>query len=155
MGNFFKGWRRKIGLLTLAIALVFMGGWMRGQSKADCVVLRIGKSVLCNFASDQFGLRFVWSNRFDNPSSFSTEWTSQSLDRMPKRTGPLDENKPSYEWKVCGVHIGSDEAELPRMRFVVCVVPYWYVILPLTLLSGWLILATPRKLKSPPCSTPN
>ena len=148
MREFFQGWRRKAGLVTLAMACVLATVWMRSQSKADCVVLPIGKSVLCNFASDQFGLRFVWTNRFPNPSSFSTNWTSQPLDRLPKRTRPLDENSPSYEWNVCGVHFGSDEVNLSRMHFGVCVVPYCHVVLPLTLLSAWLLLIKPRPAKS-------
>jgi NADH:ubiquinone oxidoreductase subunit H len=29
MRAFFAGWRRKVGLVTLVIAMVFMGGWLR------------------------------------------------------------------------------------------------------------------------------
>ena len=29
MGDYFKPWRRKIGVVTLMLACVFMGGWMR------------------------------------------------------------------------------------------------------------------------------
>ena len=31
MGDFFRGWRRRIGVVTLAVALVFMGGWVRSS----------------------------------------------------------------------------------------------------------------------------
>src|SRR4051794_40257879 len=38
MGEFFKPWRRRIGVVTLLMALVFMGGWLRSHSFVDYVV---------------------------------------------------------------------------------------------------------------------
>ena len=35
-----------------------------------------------------------------------------------------------------------------------CRIPYWSLVLPLTLLSAWLILAKPRKAKAATGSTP-
>ena len=29
MGDFFKGWKRKIGVMTLLMGLVFAAGWVR------------------------------------------------------------------------------------------------------------------------------
>lgn len=38
MGSFFQGWRKKVGLATLIMALAFMGGWLRSLSIVDLVV---------------------------------------------------------------------------------------------------------------------
>jgi len=35
MGDYFKGWRRKCGLLTLMMACVAMGGWVRSRDTFD------------------------------------------------------------------------------------------------------------------------
>ena len=32
MGEFFHGWRRKVGIVTLVIACVFMAGWVRSAT---------------------------------------------------------------------------------------------------------------------------
>jgi hypothetical protein len=39
MGAFFKGWQRKVGVVTLLLALVFTGGWVKSgtDSTAICV----------------------------------------------------------------------------------------------------------------------
>ena len=37
MDEFFRGWRRKIGLVSLMMALSFMGGWIRSFRHADIV----------------------------------------------------------------------------------------------------------------------
>ena len=35
MREFFRGWRRKIGVVTLLMALVAMGGWVRSLYSVD------------------------------------------------------------------------------------------------------------------------
>ena len=35
MGDFFHGWRRKVGLLTLVMACVFTAGWIRADGICD------------------------------------------------------------------------------------------------------------------------
>ncbi len=53
-------------------------------------------------------------------------------------------------WRLAGATIGSGQmcgAEGWRKAYVL-IVPYWSLVLPLTLLSAWLILAKPRKAKA-------
>ena len=42
MGNFFRGWRRKLGVVTLLLACVAMGGWVRSLVIKDRI-------DFCNF----------------------------------------------------------------------------------------------------------
>ena len=37
MGEFFKGWRRKVGCVTLVMACVFAAGWVRSLAIFDVV----------------------------------------------------------------------------------------------------------------------
>ena len=46
MGSFFQGWRRKIGLMTLLLALVFMSGWVRSFITGDFVTFPARNSML-------------------------------------------------------------------------------------------------------------
>ena len=44
MGDFFRGWRRKIGCVTLMMALVGMAGWVRSHTIEDSFPL-IGSEI--------------------------------------------------------------------------------------------------------------
>ena len=39
MRSFFKGWRRKTGVVTLVMACVFAGEWMRSYERHDRVIV--------------------------------------------------------------------------------------------------------------------
>eukprot|EP00456_Euglypha_rotunda_P026421 TRINITY_DN212_c0_g1_i1.p2 TRINITY_DN212_c0_g1~~TRINITY_DN212_c0_g1_i1.p2 ORF type:complete len:146 (-),score=16.61 TRINITY_DN212_c0_g1_i1:50-487(-) len=42
MREFFRGWRRKVGCLTLMMALVLMGMWMRSRNVVDILIIQSG-----------------------------------------------------------------------------------------------------------------
>ena len=45
MNNFFSGWRRKVGVFTLFLAFVFVGGWVRANLSNDRVTIQFLNSV--------------------------------------------------------------------------------------------------------------
>ena len=97
MGDFFKGWRRKAGVVTLAMAMLLTDAWIRSISTRDSVGFRL------------FG-----------------KWNVAASEEQ------------SLQWG----------AEVPStILWNVWTVPYWSIVLPLTLLSAWLILAKPRNAK--------
>ena len=100
MGEFFRGWRRKAGLVTLAMACLLTVAWMR-----SCVTL------------DEFLLESLdgWI--------VSSDQTIQFESSVSDASGM--------------VGIGT-----------IWSVPYWSLVLPLTLLSAWLILIKPWPAKS-------
>ena len=57
LGNFFHGWRRKLGVVTLVLACVFMGGWMRSQFQFDDLELPAGTAAY-GFTSMGGGIDF-------------------------------------------------------------------------------------------------
>jgi hypothetical protein len=72
MHTFFHGWRRKAGVVTLVIALVFIGGWIRSMSLLDVLQLRSpwglhraissqGRFRLWTVVDDKQADRFTWS----------------------------------------------------------------------------------------------
>jgi hypothetical protein len=42
MREFFKGWRRKVGIATLFLALVFTGGWVKSATDRDVICVPNG-----------------------------------------------------------------------------------------------------------------
>ena len=159
MGEFFQGWRRKIGCITLLMACVAMGGWVRGLSVADCARIRTGPCSLDHFVSSKFGL--VWDRRMvadsnelirvSNLQRYSV-WhpksnkrnvsTFKTYDSIFDVVAPFDID---WDYQLCGVHFGQGvpkQASFIRNSFVF--ISYWSIIIPLTLASAFL-LSKPRK----------
>jgi hypothetical protein len=103
MREFFKGWRRKTGVVTLMLACVFMACWVRSQTTYD--VLSVCDCSVLSYSGD-----FCF-DYYARPNSHPTKWESGAISR--------------------------------DMEFVG--VPYSFVVLPLTLLSAYLLLSKPRK----------
>ncbi len=122
MGEFFKGWRRKAGLVTLAMACVLMIGWMRSLAVTDVFSIWINEPrqrrlLAIESHYGEIGWQdFGSAPLIGNPSG----WSSYANNLRPP--DPLAFNT----------------------------VPYWSLVLPLTLLSAWLILIKPRKAKGSP-----
>lgn len=153
MGEFFKGWKRKVGVVTLVMALVFMGGWIRSRSKSDLLMVRFGESAILNFSSDQCGLGWAFGTWFGTSFPISTGWTSRPIN--PSRTAdPLADHVPACRWDFAGFHFGSSGTNLFRIRFAACYMSYWHIVVPLTLLSAYLLLTKPHKLNQRQTSEP-
>ena len=141
MGEFFEGWRRKIGVVMLLMALVFVGGWVRS--------LTIQDSFLCH-RDDHSGF-FVNSNQGCLSWNRIHELQPEQL-RFADRyfTGDAASfdrflnNEVNWHWKTCGFEFGETTQHNSRVRSEFGVVPYWSIVIPLTLLSAWLLLIKPR-----------
>src|SRR4051812_30603316 len=51
MREFFRGWRRQIGMVTLMTALLFMGIWLRSLDRREAMVLSQGEHHIVRLAS--------------------------------------------------------------------------------------------------------
>ena len=71
MGEFFRGWRRKFGLVTLALACLLMGGWIRTYFITDVVTAPFGKTTLITVNSFRSDLIFMMS-----PQAYHFDWRS-------------------------------------------------------------------------------
>jgi hypothetical protein len=120
MHEFFNGWRRKAGCVTLMIALLFMGGWIRSTTDRDTAVIRTGTNSFFGFESEDGSMRLAHFSS-DHPVTFFGNFEFES----DLRSDAL-----------------SLMAVVPsELRFAV---PYWSIAVPLTLLSAYLILWKPR-----------
>ena len=62
MGDYFKPWRRKIGVLTLVMACVFMGAWVRSNSILDELLLHVAKNETNERTSLTYDILFSLKN---------------------------------------------------------------------------------------------
>jgi hypothetical protein len=165
MGEFFHGWRRKTGCLALVIACVLMVGWIRTYFITDWVRAPFGKTTCIYadsfrssliFGSIQQASDFRWRS-FPSSEGVIYSWNDQTRTALSFNGfggGAVDEspNDPTREcdmWSCpvrlfgCAVYLRS--AITSNRVTLGVVIPYWSIVLPLTLISAWLLLSKPRK----------
>lgn len=121
MREFFKGWRRKLGVVTLGIACVLTCGWVRSFRVCDSYPLTTKHSLGLRIEHNNGQIRCV-----------------QGFDGI--MTGA---------WL-----IGNEPPEFKQSWSL----EYWSFVMPLTVLSGWLLLRKSRSGKNPapsPASEPD
>lgn len=163
--EFRRGWKRKVGILTSGLACLFLVGWVRSLSEVDYVQLITPKAVY-SLHSNEFGLSWmkyedlpddrirVWEHfpQFQIRSDFHFQ-KSTGVRIRQKKPGPLDGVRKGYRWHGCGFHFGQDPPKTFYSRRVTkIVVSYCLVVIPLTILSAWLLLS---KRRIEPASTLN
>ena len=145
MPEFFRGRRRKIGVATHLVTLLLAGLWVRSLSVGDFLVT----------SSDQF-----LSSRgslFWEHSSVRQPSTSRSLfPKLSYASGNLNHITDTYvdpgwndnrRWRYMGFAYGrvtTSSAVFPTYISSYRIVPYWSIVIPLTILSAYLLLTRPR-----------
>ena len=137
MREFFRGWRRNLGLVTLVIALVLMAGWIRSEAIGDDITFRIGKcGTEIRSEKSHITAIMTWA-RDEGRWLPENEWT----------TGFSPDGKSESMWERAGflpnmwVHndAGSTISTQRLLMF-----PYWLLVSSFSLLSGYLLLVKPR-----------
>lgn len=127
MLEFFRGWKRKAGCVTLVLACVFAVGWMRSRDTFDAVYLC--KQFIIFSARDQL----IVSKQLE--LTFPEQGMTWKLD--PSLTGAV------HWWSGSATSM-SNLSSRPRM------ISYWAIVVPLTAISTWLLLSKPRtRVESP------
>jgi hypothetical protein len=156
MGDFFRGWQRKVGVVTLLMASVFMGWWIRSPLNKDSVELECG-NLLLTFASNQNGLWWVTS---ELPGGFYQPAILRGKNQTFARPGhrsPFSDDPFGHltrwswvteqRWDWGGFHYGRyfDERTIGGIRLTFRIIPHWSITMLLTLLSAVLLLSKSRK----------
>ena len=142
----FKPLRRKVGVVTLALACVFAVGWIKSLGGVlDTAQIQVIRQTFIGFvsydgvfgatyyvldesASAPLGL-FRW-HRLEIPQE---DWQRQ-LEEM------FDWSLQFHEFRY-----GFAKASLSQIqKQIVAICPYWLIVSPLILISMWLLLGQPR-----------
>ena len=147
MGNLFKGWRRKAGCVLLVMTCGFLVDWMRSYT-------------FCRFSEWEEEGRVTQLTVVNGGISWA-KYVFSKDSRTFKDNRSLGYHFGRYNgcrngthgwWSfnttpIAGFRFGTDFRSLDRNieeRADYWLVPYWSVVLPLTLLSAYLILGKPR-----------
>ena len=149
MNTFFRGWRGKIGVL--------MGGWLRSLRAVNNTALAFGEHSLIQLISrdEALAVRRIKSKLvvkelsvdrvllmgFQAPQGNSTGDLAINVD-PPTRAA---EGSP-FHWiiKSYGLEIGDCADQQFPLQIFVARVPYWPLVILLTLLSAYLLISKPR-----------
>lgn len=176
MNQFLKGWRRKVGVVTVAMACAFALGWVRSTTQADFLGAICDGTTAYSVVSTDGRLAFhatsfcSLKDRIDGnpdvvPSTtivpLTVQRTSQSqgliwgtlkrewfAERIGIRAGNFDVAWDVYDidWKRELGPLEIMTATNGTRRAIKTVLPYWSIALPLTMLSVWLLLSKPSAL---------
>lgn len=143
MGDFFKGWRRRAGLLALILAILIMCAWFSSYSHPASFVWN-GKE---GRSADRVASRnacIVWEKIDANDVLTVFDSSAIVLERTEGRKVVYrfqdDEIDWNYRW--CG--LGYSKITGRNLRLTVCRIPYWLFVLVPTAVSAYLLLSPTR-----------
>ena len=145
--SYFKPWRRKIGVLTLVMACMVTAGWVRSLSTIDMLAF---PARLLNYTlvsgEGSFGVtgNFVFNFRQVSRLENGREIKRVEIIRIVKQP-----NRAEFGWwKFEGVEFRLFRSS-STSDGVIPMIPYWSIVIPLTVISAYLLLSKPRTKKSP------
>ena len=163
MREFFQGWRRKTGLALLALAMLFMMAWMRTAVVMDQINFTVNGDMHQVWA--ERGL-VVWMREPGCGSERHFSWHFQKPN-PDQSFDPFDNDQGRIRcrtiWNVLEIRLADlviverrstmgiwadDAPVISEIHCPIWVVPYWVLVLPLTVLSAILLLSNPRLPKS-------
>lgn len=156
MREFFRPWRRKIGICTLGIACLFAAGWMRSLWKADGIwlplkidsyfveslhgVVRFYKIIPAEGTPILRGRRLSFASEDAQSASHITY--DENGNALPFDPWGMLNATVKSDWILFAV--GTGNVTNSRSKAVMIVVRYWPIVIPLAALSAWLLLTKPR-----------
>lgn len=147
MAEFFRGWKRKVGVVTLVSALMLVTGWMRSGTTQDHLQIKVTDNLTYHFVSSRTSLGWQGIHWAEPEHSLRhvDMWNCATDSRMAQSEDYLHD---------VVVQTISRSADVPNeMTIKAWSAPYWYIVIPLALISAWLLLSKPRSgVQTPPPS---
>ena len=140
MGKCFHGWRRKAGCVTLLMACVFAAGWVRNYTVQDMLLIRRDQEHFHLLVSGHDGL--IWMKIVD-VVGFSRGRPFYDTD-VADQSDPFEAINAEWRWKWLGFQFGQGE-EIFQTPIGFWIIPYWAIVIPLSLISAYLLLCQPRQ----------
>lgn len=162
MWSYFKPLRRKLGVATLMLACLFAMGWMRSRSIYEQYSLHQKRRAIQFISSTEFfGFQAFWlmkpstktNLRFSPRGYFRMNSAGRSMGFPHFPSVPHPRHWViQREIGLGGFRIVTANASWNDIQFLEMRVPYWSIVVPLTLTSAWLLLVKPRTRRPQPAS---
>jgi len=144
MGDFIKGWQPKAGVVTLVVACVFAAGWIRSLAVSDTIVLTISNHTYVWLFSEVHTVEFAIF-----PTEYELEWEPYWYAGDIAQPDPDPNVSTHWLWHWGGFGFAESVTQCVKTspiidRCMLLSVPYWSIVISLTLLSAYLLLTKPR-----------
>lgn len=154
MAESFRGWKRKVGVAVLTMACVMTSVWIRSMFIIDCWEYSSEQYTCHSWVSGR--QQFHW-RRFEslNPDilvgPYVGGWMTAPASRWIAFDNPNWDrfSDCAWRWGGAGFDVGEVRDVGINQRLYFWAVPYWSVVLPLTLISAWLLLSKQRQAWKP------
>ena len=140
MGEFLRGWKRKVGVVSLAIAATLAIAWCSSFYSIFWVRVAVSQSSGIQFVTGDGCLTVLVIH---NASIFDCFFDRGSSDN-PKAIYKYE--RPDYVWLLRSPHVRYGDDQGTKGRIITVSVSFTLVVIPLTLLSAYLLLSKPRRL---------
>ena len=140
MGSYFKPLRRKFGVVTLTLTCLFAALWIRSFIVADHVSIPTGNLALESIISAN-GSFLWWGMTFpeSDGSQLNPRWATVAASEARKF---LEDPAISWRWRWNGW--AAIEHINPQLQMSGLLIPFWSIVIPLTLLAASLLLTNPK-----------
>lgn len=150
MNGYFRPLRRRLGVFTLAMACVLAVVWLLGRDRVDFVTLNfLGHrwNVVTGCGSVQIVSGWLSSQSVEYIGLNPPEAITQTLVISQQ---PLNDMAFRMSWLKWTATIVLIRTTLDNVHGnVVTPVPYWSIVIPLTMLSVYMLLSKPRPNSGP------
>lgn len=147
MREFFQGWRRKVGCVVLVVACVLASAWIRSVYVADLVTVQLGSfRALVLSGNHQAGIFILRDtpvdvfirHRRDLLAGVHEIWEFDRTRSFDSRLLAFQSLNADLLYVTYGVDSSTSQTTVPLIL-------YWPIVIPLTLLSAYLILWPQRR----------
>jgi len=148
MGRYFKPLRKKVGVVTLGLACLFAAGWVRSRTVIDAFSVRrsLYSMSTLHSASEELALSTLCIVSPVELGDFPF-WSSETIPTDYIFSLPFDPLTVETQYRFLGFYSLKDCPVDGGVHIYACGAPYWSIVIPLTLLSAWLLLSKPRVAK--------
>ena len=150
MGEYLRGWRRKLGCITLMLACVFAGAWVRSIGREEGVYFDSKGQPPLMICSRNHFLTIIFARHFTRPVVFTQlklRWfdgasSEETNEEYWTLANSGFNNVVTKARTVGGIMIGSafdTSLSNPLKKWFVSF-PYWLITIPLPLASAYLLV---------------
>ena len=141
-GEFFRGWRRKAGCVSLVLACVFAAAWIRSCNSLDYLYLR-GMTNKWEWVLISGGQKFYVLPAMDL-GTVTNAGRTQDEAKIYLLNRPFYLGGRYFLHSMTAKHVQGIFASMDAPVPILSMIPYWIVVAPLTLASAYLLLVKPR-----------
>ncbi len=140
MGDYFKPWRRKVGVMTLVLACVFTVGWIRSFNRIDVIT-----APWITFISGCGQYRVLPTPYASEDVSYGPN-DSLAFVKLSFRVDiPRSKEWNWRQWRTNKAKFVVAVGDAGDMELRIGMFSYLWIVVPYSLLSAWLLLSKPRE----------